>query len=36
MKIENFEINNTSKVFIIAEISANHNGNISTVIETIK
>ena len=36
MKIENFEIGNTSKVFIIAELSANHNGSISTAIETIK
>ena len=36
MKIENFEISNTSKVFIIAELSANHNGSISTAIETIK
>ena len=36
MKIENFEINKKSKVFIIAELSANHNGNISTAIETIK
>jgi pseudaminic acid synthase len=36
MKIENFEINNSSKVFIIAELSANHNGSITTAIETIK
>ncbi len=36
MKIENFEISNKSKVFIIAELSANHNGSISTAIETIK
>lgn len=36
MKIENFEINETSKVFIIAELSANHNGSIKTAIETIK
>ena len=36
MKIENFEIDKTSKVFIIAELSANHNGSITTAIETIK
>jgi len=36
MKINNFTINETSKVFIIAELSANHNGNIETAIETIK
>ena len=36
MKIKNFEINNQSKVFIIAELSANHNGDLQTAIETIK
>ncbi len=36
MKIDNFEINKESKVFIIAELSANHNGNIGTAIETIR
>jgi pseudaminic acid synthase len=36
MKIEDFEISKTSKVFIIAELSANHNGSITTAIETIK
>ena len=36
MKIRNFEINETSPVFIIAELSANHNGKIETAIETIK
>jgi pseudaminic acid synthase len=36
MKIENFEINQGSPVFIIAELSANHNGSIDTAIETIK
>ena len=36
MKIENIEINNSSAVFIIAELSANHNGSIETAIETIK
>ncbi len=36
MKIKDYEINNNSKVFIIAELSANHNGDLSTAIETIK
>lgn len=36
MKIENFEINKNSPVFIIAELSANHNGSIEVAIETIK
>jgi pseudaminic acid synthase len=36
MKINNYTINETSKVFIIAELSANHNGRIETAIETIK
>ncbi|MHB1105266.1 MAG: pseudaminic acid synthase [Lutibacter sp.] len=36
MKIENIEINNSSTVFIIAELSANHNGSIETAIETIR
>lgn len=36
MKIENFDFNRTSGVFIIAELSANHNGSITTAIETIK
>lgn len=36
MKIDNFEINKDSKVFIIAELSANHNGSLETAIETIK
>lgn len=35
MKIGNFEIG-VGKVFIIAELSANHNGNIETAIETIR
>jgi len=34
MIIDNFEIGN--KVFIIAELSANHNGSIETAIETIR
>ena len=36
MKIKNFTINTNSRVFIIAELSANHNGSIDTAIETIK
>jgi pseudaminic acid synthase len=36
MKINNFTINSNSHVFIIAELSANHNGSIETAIETIK
>jgi pseudaminic acid synthase len=36
MKISNFEINKKSKVFIIAELSANHNGSLETAIETIR
>tara|TARA_R110001599_G_scaffold191782_1_gene386805 strand:- start:13688 stop:14725 length:1038 start_codon:yes stop_codon:yes gene_type:complete len=36
MKIGTFEISNASSVFIIAELSANHNGSLDTAIETIK
>jgi pseudaminic acid synthase len=36
MKIGNIEISNNSSVFIIAELSANHNGSIETAIETIR
>ena len=36
MKIDNFTINSDSKVFIIAELSANHNGSLDVAIETIK
>ncbi len=36
MKINNYTINTSSSVFIIAELSANHNGSIETAIETIK
>lgn len=36
MKIGTFEISNASPVFIIAELSANHNGSLDTAIETIK
>jgi pseudaminic acid synthase len=35
MKIGNFVINDKSSVFIIAELSANHNGSLETAIETI-
>lgn len=35
MRIENFNINKHSKVFIIAELSANHNGNLDIAIQTI-
>jgi pseudaminic acid synthase len=36
MNIENFKIGPDSRVFIIAELSANHNGSLETAIETIK
>lgn len=36
MKIDSYTINIKSPVFIIAELSANHNGSIATAIETIK
>lgn len=36
MKIDKFDINNNSKVFIIAELSANHNGSIEVALETIR
>ncbi|TXF77523.1 pseudaminic acid synthase [Chryseobacterium sp.] len=36
MKIENIEISSSSPVFIIAELSANHNGSLETAIETIR
>ena len=36
MKINNYQIDKKSPVFIIAELSANHNGSIKTAIETIK
>lgn len=35
MKIGNFTIDKNSSVFIIAELSANHNGSIETALETI-
>ncbi|QDW18879.1 pseudaminic acid synthase [Flavobacterium sp. KBS0721] len=36
MKLGNIEINSTSPVFIIAELSANHNGSLETALETIR
>lgn len=36
MKIGTFQIDSNSKVFIIAELSANHNGSIEVALETIK
>jgi pseudaminic acid synthase len=36
MKIDSFTINKVSPVFIIAELSANHNGSLDIAIETIK
>lgn len=36
MKIGNYLINENSRVFIIAELSANHNGSIQIAIETIR
>ena len=36
MQIGNFKIDANSPVFIIAELSANHNGSIKTAIETIR
>jgi len=36
MKIGSFEITKESKVFIIAELSANHNGSLETALETVR
>jgi pseudaminic acid synthase len=36
MKINHFEISEKSGVFIIAELSANHNGSLETALETIR
>ena len=36
MKIGNFDFNDNSGVFIIAELSANHSGSLETAIETIR
>ncbi|AWW32223.1 pseudaminic acid synthase [Echinicola strongylocentroti] len=36
MKIGDFKIDKNSSVFIIAELSANHNGSLETALETVK
>jgi pseudaminic acid synthase len=36
MKIGDFEISDVSKVFIIAELSANHNGSLDIALETVR
>ena len=36
MKISHFDISESSGVFIIAELSANHNGSLETALETIR
>ena len=36
IKIGDFEINNDSPVFIIAELSANHNGSLDIALETVR
>ena len=36
MKIEKFIIDSSSPVFIIAELSANHNGSLDTALETVR
>lgn len=36
MKIDNFEINDKNPVFIIAELSANHNGKLENAVKTIR
>lgn len=36
MNIDNYHISSNSSVFIIAELSANHNGSLETAIETIR
>ena len=36
MRIDDFDINYESPVFIIAELSANHNGSLEIALETIK
>lgn len=36
MRIANFEISKESAVFIIAELSANHNGSLDTALETVR
>lgn len=36
MKISNFKIDNNSPCFIIAELSANHNGSLDVAVETVR
>lgn len=36
MRIDNFKIDANSPVFIIAELSANHNGSLETALETVR
>ena len=36
MKIGNYNLSSSSEVFIIAELSANHNGSLETALSTIK
>lgn len=36
MKIGNFDFDKESRVFVIAELSANHNGNLETALQTIQ
>jgi pseudaminic acid synthase len=36
MKIKHFDINKLSNVFIIAELSANHNGSLEVALETVR
>src|SRR5690606_16157527 len=36
MKIANYKIDDNSPVFIIAELSANHNGSLETALETVR
>lgn len=36
MKIENYTIDETNPCFIIAELSANHNGSLETALETVR
>jgi pseudaminic acid synthase len=36
MKIKNFDIHKKSNVFIIAELSANHNGSLEVALETVR
>jgi pseudaminic acid synthase len=36
MKISNFDLTNSPSVFVIAELSANHNGSLENAIETIR